>query len=131
MLIRHEGIALKPYLCPAHKITIGVGRNLEDTGITEEEALVLMDNDIRRCQKEAQENFRWFDFLTDARKDVIVSMVFNMGLSRFKEFTQMIKALELRDYEKASNEMLDSKWARQVKDRAIELSKLMRVGRYL
>ena len=48
MLIRHEGLKLRAYLCPAGKITVGVGRNLEDAGISEKEALFLLDNDIEQ-----------------------------------------------------------------------------------
>ena len=47
MLIRHEGLKLKPYLCTAGKLTIGVGRNIQDRGITYQEAMMLLENDIR------------------------------------------------------------------------------------
>jgi hypothetical protein len=47
-LIRHEALRLKPYRCSADKLTIGIGRNLDDVGITEEEAYFLLGNDISR-----------------------------------------------------------------------------------
>ena len=58
-LIRHEGLRLKPYRCTANKLTIGVGRNLDDVGISEDEALILLENDIIKVQRQA-ENFPWF-----------------------------------------------------------------------
>lgn len=131
MLIRHEGMKLKAYTCPAGKITIGVGRNLEDVGITKEEALDLLMNDVRRCEKEAVSAFPWYVDLDSVRKDVIISMVFNLGLTRLLTFRKMIKAMEEKNYEEASVEALDSLWAKQVGKRAHELSEMMRLGKYL
>ena len=48
-LIKHEGLRLTPYRCPAGRLTIGIGRNLEDKGITEKEAVMLLKNDIQEC----------------------------------------------------------------------------------
>jgi len=62
-LIKHEGLRLKPYHCPAGKLTIGVGRNLEDKGITEEEAVMLLENDIQECLKDLGTIFQAFDLL--------------------------------------------------------------------
>ena len=56
-IIKHEGLKLKPYICPAGKITIGVGRNIEDNGISEDEAMYLLNNDIKRCKTELMEIF--------------------------------------------------------------------------
>jgi len=129
LLIRHESLRLKPYLDSAGKITIGVGRNLEDMGITSEEAIYLLDKDIVRATA-AGAVFAWFPMLDQVRKDVIVSMIFNMGLTRFSEFRLMIKAMERKDYESAAHEMMASRWASQVKSRATELASMMRTGRY-
>ena len=49
MLIRHEGLKLFPYQCPAGKTTIGVGRNLDDKGISEKEAMYMLNEDIQSC----------------------------------------------------------------------------------
>ncbi len=127
LLIRHEGLKLKTYLCTAGKTTIGVGRNLDDNGISKEEALFLLRNDIETCKQEAS-RFFWYEALSSVRKDVIVSMIFNLGLYRFSRFKNMIKALESKDYPEAARQMLDSKWATQVGNRAIELSKMMEKG---
>jgi lysozyme len=89
MLIRHEGLRLKPYRDTGNKLTIGIGRNLEEVGITREEALLLLDNDIARVGREVERAFPWFSRLNPARKDVVLNMVFNLGLSRFRRFRKM------------------------------------------
>jgi len=105
-----------------------VGRNLEDNGISEYEALLLLKNDVDSTLLEiTQNNWRWFTEISFRQRQVIVSMVFNMGMPRFKSFKKMIKALEGAEYKKASQEMLDSLWAKQVGARAIELAGMMRV----
>lgn len=128
LLIKHEGIKLKPYLCSAGRMTIGVGRNIEDVGITEEEAFYLLENDIKRCIREAK-TFSWFDGLSVVRQNVILSMIFNMGLKRFSQFKRMIALIEKEDFEGVSHEMLSSVWASQVKKRAVELANMMKEGK--
>lgn len=129
MIIRHEELRLFPYKCTSRKLTIGVGRNLDDNGISEDEAMYMLRNDLSRCMIEARGALPFFDTLLDARQDVIINMVFNLGLTKFLRFKKMIKALEDKNYDKASEEMLDSKWAKQVKGRAIELAQIMSTGR--
>lgn len=128
MLIRHEGLRLKPYPCSAGKITIGVGRNLEDNGISEAEAMIMLDNDIHRVHEEASREFSWFSTLSLDRQNVVLSMLFNLGMPRFKKFAKVISALEIKDFERAASEMLNSQWAAQVGRRATELAELMRTG---
>lgn len=130
MIIRHEGMRLKPYRCPAGKLTIGVGRNLDDNGISHAEAMMMLDNDIHQAQVEAAKTFAWFESLSPARKDVIVSMLFNMGMFRFSRFTKFFMAVAEKDFEKAASEMLNSLWAAQVGSRAVELSEMMRQDTY-
>lgn len=122
-----EGLRLKPYRCTAGKLTIGYGRNLEDVGISEQEAEYLLDQDMQRVQQEALA-FPFFEALNDYRKAVILDMLFNLGLSRFKRFKQTLLALERHDYQEAANQMLDSKWAIQVGIRADRLAEIMRTG---
>ena len=125
-LILHEGLKLEPYECTAGKLTIGVGRNIEDIGITEDEARYLLDNDILRVCDELDRNLPWWRDLSDARQHVLVDMVFNLGISRFMQFQNTIAAIESGDYDLASKEMLDSRWADQVGNRAKTLSRMMR-----
>ena len=127
-LIRHEDLRLKPYRCSVGKLTIGIGRNLDDVGITEEEAYFLLGNDISRVIAELEQNIPVFSSLDEIRKRVVIDMGFNLGISRLLRFRRMLAALEQGDYQKAAAEMLDSKWARQVGKRATNLNKMMLTG---
>ncbi len=128
LLITHEGLRLKPYRDSVGKLTIGVGRNLDDVGITEEEALYLLKNDIKRVLDFLKERLPYWNGLTETRKMALVDMCFNLGPGGFLSFKRMLAALERGDYEQAAREMLDSKWARQVGRRAEELAEMMREG---
>lgn len=124
-LVRDEGLELKPYTDTVGKLTIGVGRNLDDNGITEDEAIYMLRGDIQRSRQELSK-FHWWRNLDTERRDVLVNMHFNLGLPRLLTFKNMIAALEFGDYKTAADEMLDSKWADQVGERAVRLAKIMR-----
>ena len=124
-LKRHEGLRLKPYLCSEGKITIGFGRNLEDMGISEKEAEMLLMSDIERCYEEL-DVFSWFHDLDQVRQEAMVNMLFNLGLPTFLEFKRTLKFMAEGAYSQAAAEMLDSKWAKQVKGRAATLASRMR-----
>ena len=128
-LKRHEGFSLTPYNDSVGVITIGYGRNLLK-GISKEEAEIMLESDIDEAEKECRDNFAFFEYLNESRQEVICNMVFNLGLTRFLGFKKMIKAFKKFDYEEASIQMLDSKWANQVKGRAVELYEQMRTGEY-
>jgi len=124
-LVLHEGMKLTPYRCTADKLTIGVGRNLDDMGITEKEAEFMLDTDILRCCDDLDRNISWWRDLSETRQRVLVDMVFNLGISRFMKFQNMIDALANGNYAGAAAEMLDSRWADQVGQRAQRLSRAM------
>jgi lysozyme len=105
--------------------TIGYGRALDVEGITKEEALYLLQNDIAEVQTQATSAFSWFKGLSEVRQTVILSMIFNLGLHGFSQFTSTIAAIERGDFETASTDMLNSLWARQVGHRATELATMM------
>lgn len=124
-LILHEGLKLKPYKCTAGKITIGVGRNIEDIGITEDEARSLLDNDILRVAQELDNALPWWRDLSDVRQRVLLDMAFNIGTPTLMKFKKTLDLIEAKEFEKASVEMLDSRWAEQVGQRARTLSQAM------
>ena len=128
MLIRHEGLRLTPYRCTAGKLTIGVGRNLDDVGISEDEAMFMLRNDIARVGRELTASLSFWDSLSLNRQIVLMDMCFNLGLAGLLAFKRMLAALEAGDYDKAADEMLDSKWARQVFTRSTDLAKMMKGG---
>jgi len=128
LIIKHEGFELKPYTCAAGKLSISVGVNLEE-GITAEEAMLLFRNRLSQSVRDAN-TFPWFKGLDDVRQDVVISMIYNLGLPRLKGFKKMIGALMNKDYKEAAKEMLFSEWSEQVGPRAKELSKMMEIGAY-
>ncbi len=130
MLIRHEGLRLKPYRDTVGKLTIGIGRNLDDVGITREEAMTLLNHDIAKVQREVQKAFPWFSGLNGVRKNVVSNMVFNLGLPRFRQFRKAIAAIKANQWDEAAKQMLESRWARQVGRRARELARMMKSGKY-
>jgi lysozyme len=128
LIKKHEGLSLKPYKCSAGKTTIGFGRNLDDAGITEEEAEILLENDTIRARADAAQFVSNFETLAYMRQCVLVDMAFNLGLTRLSQFKVLKAALERGDYSCAADSMLASKWAAQVGSRAVELANIMRTG---
>ena len=120
-----EGFVSTPYECTAGKITIGYGRNIEDNGITREEAEILLSNDIKGTFCELEAKFDWFLLMPYDKQAVLINMCFNLGLTRLLKFKKMLAALKVKDYKEASIQMLDSKWAEQVGERATRLSDAM------
>lgn len=155
-LILHEGLKTDLYKCPANKLTIGVGRNLEDRGlsdteqkalfgrndlakkqiidelkkrgISKEEALLLLRNDIKSITNALTLKYTWFVYLDEVRQKVCIDMAFNLGVAGFSQFQNMIRALAVKDYQKAAREMESSAWYRQVGERAKRLVEMMRTG---
>ena len=133
-LRRHEGVETHAYMCPSGYITIGAGRNIDPDGgigLSESEITFLLMNDIQRCRDELEAEYEWFDGLNEARKDVLINMVFNLGATRFRAFQRAINAISEGKWQTAHDEMLDSRWADQVGDRAKELAEQMRSGQHL
>jgi len=124
----HEGVEHKVYEDTEGIKTVGVGRNLEDRGLSDDEVDYLLSNDIDICVKELEQTFDWYDDLDDIRKRVLIDMMFNLGMPRLKKFVNMLKAIEAGAWRSAAVEMLDSKWAEQVGNRASRLSEMMETG---
>ena len=123
----HEGLELKLYKCSADKWTAGYGRNMEDNGLREIEAVFMLMNDIEATINECK-SFSWFDSLTPTRQRVIANIVFNIGMPSFMHFEMTIKAIKRGDWVAAGDELVDSKWFREVKTRGIMLVELWRAG---
>jgi len=144
LLSDHEGVKLKVYddytgkelkagdVLVGHP-TIGIGRNVakDGLGISQKEAEFMLMNDIDRVKEEIK------DFpilhLNEVRTAVIIDMAFNMGITRFNDFKwpKFFKAVANEEWQKATEEMLDSNWARQTKRRSKNLSKMMFTGQWL
>lgn len=127
-LKRDEGERLRLYKCSSGKFTIGIGRNIEDNGISKDESDLMFANDVARVEKEARTVFMRWDMFSDARQRAFLNMLF-MGLTRFRTFENMIDAAICGEWDRAADEALDSLWARQVGDRAKRVANMLRSGK--
>ena len=112
----------------AGKLTIGYGRNLDDRGITKYEAELLLTHDVAEIIEQLSCAFSFWRLLEEPRKAVLVNMAFNIGVSGLMKFKKTLSLIESGDYSAASLEMMDSKWAKQVPSRALDLSVQMYLG---
>lgn len=129
-LLKHdEGEELLPYKCPAGHWTIGIGHLLAN-GISREISKLLFYEDFIKAQKDCWANIPCYAGLNEARRYVLANMCFNLGIKRLLGFKKMLSALEKEDYATAAAEMMDSKWATQVKARSERLQKIMIKGEW-
>ncbi len=144
-LIAHEGMRLMPYRCIRGKLTIGVGRNLEDNpptpeekralgdymhGITENAAKMLLRNDIARCYDQVKHLVKNFENLEPDRQYALVDMCFQLGNKGLKKFKRLRKAMEDGNYELAAAECLASDYAKQTPKRARTIAETIKTGRW-
>ena len=148
-LVAHEGLRLQVYEDSLGIATIGIGRNLEDRGITPEElawmdipnmaivhtmgiteadAMYLAENDVQIVEEELLRAHPCVDRLDAVRQLILVDMAFNMGVPRLGKFKKMWAAIHENKFDEAAKEMLDSRWANQVKSRATKLAHAMHTG---
>ncbi|RMF53937.1 MAG: hypothetical protein D6746_15005 [Bacteroidetes bacterium] len=123
----HEGFRPSMYLDSEGVPTIGYGTNLRTLVITEKEAEDLMLKELRKLWSLLNVD-PVFSRLSEPRKIVLMDMAYNLGYVGLRQFKNMWAALKEGNYEKAAEEMLDSKWARQVGRRATELAEIMRIN---
>lgn len=127
-LTSDEGVKLKPYRDTVGKLTIGVGRNLDDVGISYQEVMGLLANDVNRVCAALDATYPWWGQMSDKRQQVLANMAFNLGMDRLAGFKRMLAALQQGHWDEAAAEMLASKWAGQVGARAQRLANMMRTG---
>ncbi len=120
-----EGFRQFPYLDTTNHWTIGFGRNLTAKGISRDEALVLLENDMLEAEHEIWKNCPWYAGLSDVRKVVVLDMVFNLGMEGFLKFHGMIAAIKDEDWAGAAEHMRHSLWETQVGKRADRLADMM------
>lgn len=134
-LERHEGLRLFPYRDTVGKLTIGIGRNLEDRGISPNEAYMMLDNDIDGTVNVLREALRNnykinLDTVPWLARRALVNMAFQLGVNGLMNFRRMLGALKRGDYHRASKEALDSRWARQTPNRAKEVANWIKIAGY-
>lgn len=127
-LIIDEGLRLKPYPDSVGKLTIGIGRNLTDVGISRDEALTLNSNDIKDICDRLDAALGWWRHMTENRQQALANMAFNLGINGLLGFRDTLNHLQANEYDLASKTMLSSKWATQVGERAVRLSEMIKNG---
>jgi len=127
----HEGFRSNIYTCSGGKKTVGYGRNLQDIGISEEEAEMLLKNDIYEATNQLLNAFPFMATFSDVRISAMINFTFNVGIGTVRKFSNTIEYLKNEDWEAAADEMMDSKWAEQVGDRAIQITEQIRTGKWL
>jgi len=132
MLKRHEGVHSHVYLCSAGYETLGVGRNISESGLglTEDEIDFLLINDITRVKQELTDAYFWFPALNEARQDAMIDICFNLGLTRLRGFVNALEAMSREQFDIAADEFMDSRWSQQVGNRAVEVTEMIRTGEY-
>ena len=133
MLRRHEGVRNFVYLDSEGLETIGVGRCIAEgsLGLSDDEVDYLLANDLKRCIEELKRTFDWYDKLDPVRQDVMISLCFNLGLTRLLKFEKALAGMENSDWETARAEFMDSRWSTQVGQRAVELTDMLVTGKYV
>lgn len=124
-LIQDEEYKKFPYLDTQGKVTIGIGYNLTDRGISDQWIGEQFNEDVDYIYSKLTEVYTFFLGLTEERQIALINMCYNLGLKDFQEFHGMLDALNNGDYKLASQEMLNSKWAHEVGERAVRLANIM------
>jgi len=124
----NEGLVLKLFKCTAGKFSIGYSRNIEDNGISKDEAELMLKNDLETARTTLYNifGFEFFLLLPDNCKTVLIDMMYTLGAAKFRTFTRLIQAVKNKDFYEAATEIFDSKYARKdVPERAKRNAKLM------
>lgn len=127
-LLQHEGLRTKPYVDTVGKVTIGVGHNLTDNGLTREQCMAIFREDLVRAINDVAQTFPWFKRLDETRQAVLVDMAFNLGIAGLAKFGKALSAIRAGQYQDAAMHMLQSRWAEQVGNRALTLAAMMETG---
>ena len=132
MLKRHEGVRSKVYMCSANFETIAVGRNISESGLglSPDEIDYLLNNDISRVREELTDEYFWFPALNDARQAAMIDISFNLGATRLRGFVKALDAMANEKFEEAAAHFLDSRWSKQVGNRAIEVTEMIATGQW-
>ena len=128
LLTQHEPYSEFPHINLNGHLVIGFNRNLSERGVSIPEAFYCLDDDMLFFYGKLSHYLNFFKSLDENRQIALVDMCFDVGVQPFLNFTKMILALESHDFERAANELLDSKWAEKVGERATCLANIIRTG---
>lgn len=126
---RDEGRRNKPYECTEGFLTIGVGWNLDANGLPDDIIDELLNRSLLQASKDCESLYaNWYQ-IDAVRQRVLINMAFNLGKNGLSKFKKMNAAIHRGDWDKAAEEMMDSRWSQQVGDRAKRLHVMMRTGK--
>ncbi|ABR91597.1 Hypothetical protein mma_2188 [Janthinobacterium sp. Marseille] len=128
-----EGEVLYAYEDHLSFLTIGIGRLIDKRkggGISKEESAYLLANDIMRFSSELDSKIPWWKSVGDARRGVLLSMAFQMGVDGLLGFKNTLEFIRAGRYEKAADGMMNSLWAKQTPERATRMAKQMRTDEW-
>ena len=119
-------------MCPAGYETIGVGRNISESGLglSNDEVEYLLKNDILRCRNELLGEYDWFENLDSVRQEAMIDLSFNLGQTKLRTFVKALGHMADGNYEEAGREFYNSRWAEQVGDRSLEVCQMIGSGEY-
>lgn len=147
-LTKHEAFKSNLYVCPSGMLTFGIGRNLEANPLTAKEwrdlydggelavsisragAERLLAESLHQIERQCEMTFSFWKHLNAARQNVLVEIVYNLGMLGFLKFRNALAAIGSGDYGIAAEELLDSRWRRQVGQRAVTLAEQFRTGEF-
>ena len=126
VLTDHEGLKYKPYKCTAGKLTIGIGHNLDDRGVSPAVVNLMYDEDVTEVVADLKIIFTDFDDLPYDIHIVLADMRFQLGANRFRKFRKMIAAVKQSNWPEMIIQMKDSDWYKQTTNRANDLISMVR-----
>jgi lysozyme len=135
LLIKHEGMKAHAYKDSRGILTIGVGHNLEakpipydySKGLTDSQIRSILSDDLTTTVNFLNSHLPWFVNLDDVRQRALADMTFNL-MSKVLGFKKMLAALQAKDWNEASNQLLNSDFATQTGVRARDLASMFRTG---
>ena len=125
-IIEHEGYRKSVYLDSLGKPTIGYGFLIEALELEEDICELILRRKVEKVINTVRFKFNWFDDMPEKVQDVIVNMCYQLGVNGFAKFSKTIEFFKKKEFIKASEEMLRSKWYMQTPNRAKELSRIIK-----
>lgn len=127
---QEEGFRSHPYKDSRGILTLGYGFNIDPSGpgLSEEESSAVLQIKLNKVKEALLVALPWTSSLDSVRFDVLQDMAYNMGLAGLLQFKNTLAMVKAGNYSGAAAGMLQSRWAQQVGQRAVNLAKMMESG---
>ena len=127
-LVRDEGLRFKPYRDSVGKLTIGVGHNLDDVPISYAAAMQILEDDILQAMGQLNGRIPWWVSLNETRQRALMNLCFQLGINGLMGFKQMLAALQDSDWQRAHDELINSKLNSQAPNRTGRTAQMLLTG---